>query len=77
MVLQPLLPCVVLQSALEEIQQFKPEDIDRISSSLLDNLPLSDKEKAEMSSGVQQVGCTGSLVTLPYPVLTGATGCVP
>lgn len=42
------------QAALEDIQEFKPEDMDRIQSSLLDNLPISDKDKAAMSGTMQQ-----------------------
>eukprot|EP00197_Chlamydomonas_leiostraca_P004010 CAMPEP_0202868902 /NCGR_PEP_ID=MMETSP1391-20130828/11342_1 /ASSEMBLY_ACC=CAM_ASM_000867 /TAXON_ID=1034604 /ORGANISM="Chlamydomonas leiostraca, Strain SAG 11-49" /LENGTH=233 /DNA_ID=CAMNT_0049549127 /DNA_START=82 /DNA_END=783 /DNA_ORIENTATION=- len=50
--------------ALREIQNFKPEDIDRISSSLLDRLDLSDAQKKEMSGAVQQaaVGAMGGAV---------------
>ncbi len=45
-----------LQFALADIQDFQPEDIDRITSSLLDNLPnISNDDKKEMSQGMQQV----------------------
>ncbi|KAJ9511761.1 hypothetical protein QJQ45_022634, partial [Haematococcus lacustris] len=46
------------QAALEDIQEFKPEDMDRIQSSLLDNLPISDKDKAAMSGTMQQLSTT-------------------
>lgn len=41
------------QSALLDIQQYTPEDVDRISSVLLDGLPLTEMEKREMGGAVQ------------------------
>ncbi|KAJ9511731.1 hypothetical protein QJQ45_022577 [Haematococcus lacustris] len=49
---------LTVQAALEDIQEFKPEDMDRIQSSLLDNLPISDKDKAAMSGTMQQLSTT-------------------
>lgn len=47
------------QHALLDIQQMEKEDIDRITSSLLDTLPLSDKQKNEMGGAVQQAAMAG------------------
>mmetsp|Transcript_37332 Transcript_37332/g.83065 ORF Transcript_37332/g.83065 Transcript_37332/m.83065 type:complete len:257 (+) Transcript_37332:13-783(+) len=43
------------QLALQDIQRMKLEDIDRITSSLLDNLPMTDKEKSEIGGAVERV----------------------
>ncbi|KXZ52533.1 hypothetical protein GPECTOR_9g577 [Gonium pectorale] len=40
--------------ALESLQNVQPEQIDRITSSLLDSLPISESEKREMSGSVQK-----------------------
>lgn len=45
--------------ALEELQNVQPEQIDRITSSLLDNLPLSEQQKRDMSGSVQQAAMAG------------------
>ncbi|GIL90788.1 hypothetical protein Vretifemale_18521 [Volvox reticuliferus] len=45
--------------ALESLQKMEPEQIDRITSSLLDNLPITEAEKREMSSSVQQAAIAG------------------
>ncbi|KAG2441817.1 hypothetical protein HXX76_003426 [Chlamydomonas incerta] len=45
--------------ALESLQNIEPEQIDRITSSLLDNLPISEVEKRQMSGSVQQVAMAG------------------
>jgi hypothetical protein len=47
------------QQALREIQNLQKEDIDRITSSILDTLPISDKEKNEMAGAVEQVALGG------------------
>jgi len=43
------------QAALQDIQRYKPEDIERITSSLLDSLPISEEQKFEMSGAVEGV----------------------
>jgi len=46
------------ESALEEIQNFKKEDIDRVTSSLLDSLPasiMSDADKTQLTGGMQKL----------------------
>ncbi|GLC45371.1 hypothetical protein PLESTB_000315300 [Pleodorina starrii] len=45
--------------ALEELQKMEPEQIDRITSSLLDNLPITEAQKREMSGSVQQAAIAG------------------
>ncbi|KAG2484073.1 hypothetical protein HYH03_017092 [Edaphochlamys debaryana] len=45
--------------ALEELQAVAPEDIDRITSSLLDSLPISEQDKRDMSGSVQQAAMAG------------------
>ncbi|PNW71575.1 hypothetical protein CHLRE_16g659900v5 [Chlamydomonas reinhardtii] len=45
--------------ALESLQNMEPEQIDRITSSLLDNLPITEAEKRQMSGSVQQVAMAG------------------
>ncbi|GIL50392.1 hypothetical protein Vafri_6618 [Volvox africanus] len=45
--------------ALESLQKIEPEQIDRITSSLLDNLPITEAQKREMSGSVQQAAIAG------------------
>ncbi|KAG2451736.1 hypothetical protein HYH02_003516 [Chlamydomonas schloesseri] len=45
--------------ALESLQNMEPEQIDRITSSLLDNLPITEAEKRQMSGSVQQAAMAG------------------
>ncbi|GFR45889.1 hypothetical protein Agub_g7344 [Astrephomene gubernaculifera] len=45
--------------ALEGLQRLGGEQIDRITSSLLDNLPISDEQKRELSGPVQQAAMAG------------------
>ncbi|MEW5296815.1 MAG: hypothetical protein WDW36_000067 [Sanguina aurantia] len=47
------------QLALEQIQNYVAPDMDKVTSSLLDNLPISDDQKRELGQGVQQVAIAG------------------
>lgn len=56
----PQFPIDVLRLACDKLVLWlpparPPQNIDRVSSSLLDNFALTDQEKKEMSSGMQKV----------------------
>eukprot|EP00798_Chlamydomonas_sp_ICE-L_P013824 gene13824-19741_t len=45
--------------ALEQIQNFKPEDIERVTSTILDGLDMTEADKRELGGAVQKVAIGG------------------